>query len=62
MLTDVFKHRVDALAKRLKARPERVIAVFGHGDFCHAFLQLHMDVRGKWMDNCEVVTGGLLAC
>ncbi len=41
-------------------RPERVIAVFGHGDFFHTFLRLHMGIRGKWMDNCEAVVGRLL--
>lgn len=40
---------------------ERVIAVFGHGDFFHTFLRLHMGVRGRWMENCDVVEGRLLA-
>lgn len=38
-------------------REERVIAVYGHGDFFHCFLREHMGIKGKWMHNCEVVGG-----
>ena len=41
-------------------REEKVIAVFGHGDFFHYFLGRHMGSSGVWMGNCEVITGSLL--
>jgi len=45
---DVFEQRVANFAEWLMARPERTIAVIGHGTF---FRQL----TGCWMANCEVM-------
>jgi glucosyl-3-phosphoglycerate phosphatase len=45
---DLFHGRVSAFREWLAARPERVVAVVGHGTF---FARL----TGRWMQNCEVV-------
>ena len=44
---DLFHGRVSAFRDWLRARPERVVAVVGHGTF---FARL----TGRWLANCEV--------
>jgi broad specificity phosphatase PhoE len=46
---DLVNQRRDAFAAWLAARPERVVAVVGHGTF---FFHL----TGRWMANCEVAS------
>lgn len=44
---DLFHGRVSAFCDWLRARPERTIAVVGHGTFFHRLL-------GRWLANCEI--------
>jgi len=46
--------RVDAFVAALRARPERVIAAFGHSDFFNLVMERHCGIEDYWMDNCEV--------
>ena len=46
--------RVDAFAEQLKARPERVIAAFGHSDFFNELAERHLGLSELWLENCQV--------
>jgi broad specificity phosphatase PhoE len=46
--TEIFETRVVGFRSWLQARPERMIAVIGHGTFFHR-------LTGQWLDNCQVV-------
>jgi broad specificity phosphatase PhoE len=45
---EVFEARVADFRSWLRARPERTIAVIGHGTFFHR-------LTGQWLDNCQFV-------
>jgi broad specificity phosphatase PhoE len=45
---EVFQARVAGFRSWLLARPERTIAVVGHGTFFYHF-------TGQWLDNCQVL-------
>jgi glucosyl-3-phosphoglycerate phosphatase len=45
----VFRDRVEHFGEWLEERPERAIAIVGHGTFFRW-------LTGRWMANCEVVT------
>ena len=47
--------RVDALAAALRARPERVLALFGHSDYFNVLLERHCGVEDCWLANAEVM-------
>ena len=48
--------RVDDFIAAVRARPERVVAAFGHSDFfnmvCERYLNMGPD---RWLENCEVL-------
>ena len=46
--------RIDALVHALRARPERVVALFGHSDYFNFLMERHCGVRGCWLENAEV--------
>lgn len=46
--------RVAALADALRARPERVIALFGHSDYFNFLMENHCAVPDYWLENAEV--------
>lgn len=45
---DVMLNRLNDFVDALRARPERHIAVVGHGTFFH-------HLTGRWLANCEIV-------
>ena len=45
---DVMLKRMADFVETLRARPERHLAVVGHGTFFH-------HLTGRWFDNCEIV-------
>jgi len=45
--------RVDELAAALRARPERVIALFGHSDLFNFLMERHCAVYDYWLENAE---------
>lgn len=45
---DVMLKRMADFVEALKARPERHLAVVGHGTFFY-------HLTGRWLDNCEIV-------
>lgn len=53
--------RVDAFVDALRARPERVIAVFGHSDFFNFLMERHCGVSDYWLENAEVYRATLPA-
>jgi len=53
--------RVDAFVEALRARPERVIAVFGHSDFFNFLMERHCGVSDYWLENAEVYRATLPA-
>mmetsp|Transcript_6908 Transcript_6908/g.23590 ORF Transcript_6908/g.23590 Transcript_6908/m.23590 type:complete len:223 (+) Transcript_6908:46-714(+) len=57
----LFRARVDACAQRLRRRPERRIALFGHSDFLNDLLERHLGVPDKWLENAEVFRAELPA-
>lgn len=46
--------RIDAFVEALRARPERVIAVFGHSDYFNFLMERHCGVEEYWLENAEV--------
>ena len=50
----VLNARVDALVQAVQARPERVIALFGHSDFFNFLMERHCGVSDYWLENAEV--------
>eukprot|EP00966_Prymnesium_polylepis_P322102 7378373-Prymnesium_polylepis.1 len=46
--------RADQFVEALRARPERVIAAFGHSDFFNLVMERHCGVEDYWLENCEV--------
>ena len=50
--------RVAAFADELRARPERVIAVFGHSDYFNFLMENHCGVADYWLENAEVYRVG----
>jgi len=49
-----FEARIDAFVEALRARPEPVIAVFGHSDHFNALMERHGGDGDYWLDNAEV--------
>jgi broad specificity phosphatase PhoE len=46
--------RVDAFVDRVRRRPERVIAVFGHSDWHNCLMERHAGIGDYWLENAEV--------
>ena len=46
--------RVDAFVDAVRARPERLIAVFGHSDYFNFLMERHGGVSDYWLENAEV--------
>ena len=47
-------HRVRDFVAAVKARPERVIAVFGHSDYFNFVMENHAGISDYWLENAEV--------
>ena len=45
--------RIDEAVAALRARPEKVIAIFGHSDWFNFLMERHCGVSDYWLENAE---------